>query len=191
MLTDRRVIFESLKMTRTKHFIDGRLKKSKSFLPTVPNWQPLHKVDQKTFKSIISGLHFTHTFVGKHSSRVEMIYQIAVQCVVTRVILFLFSWVVWETLWKVGTSWISSMGGILERGVQLEKGGYDLLNGTNYINYCIIIGPPKILRLSPLLKFSSPPNLIFCSAHRQLFSSEIFTSPLKLGGLLHATCIGR
>ena len=27
------------------------------------NWQPLHKIDQKTFKSIISGLHFT-TFVN-------------------------------------------------------------------------------------------------------------------------------
>ena len=29
-----------------------------------------------------------------------------------------------------------------------------------------------------------PPNLIFCSDHPQLFWSEIFRSPLKLGGLL-------
>ena len=41
------------------------------------------------------------------------------------------------------------------------------------------IGPPQNLR-SPL-KFSFPPNLIFCSGPPQLFWSEIFRSPPKIG----------
>ena len=58
---------------------------------------------------------------------------------------------------KVGTSWISRKGGILEKGgVDLEKGEYDPL--TNYV----IALPPKIL---------GPP---------QLFWSEIFRSPPKI-----------
>ena len=53
------------------------------------------------------------------------------------------------------------------------------------------IGPPQNLR-SPL-KFSFPPNLIFCSGPPQLFWSEIFRSPPKIGrggggGLLPWTC---
>ena len=36
MLTDRRVIFESLKMTRTKHFIDGRLELQVQVLFALP-----------------------------------------------------------------------------------------------------------------------------------------------------------
>ena len=42
------------------------------------------------------------------------------------------------------------------------------------------IGPPKIL--GPPLNLVPQPNLIFCSGPPQLFWSEIFKSPLKLGG---------
>ena len=42
------------------------------------------------------------------------------------------------------------------------------------------IDPPKIL--APPFNLAPPPNLIFCSGPPQLFWSEIFRSPLKLGG---------
>ena len=64
--------------------------------------------------------------------------------------------------------------GFLERGGILEIGGR--------------VRPPlPTMFIGPLLKFSSLPNLIFCSGPPQLFWSEIFSPPpppLKLGGLL-------
>ena len=45
------------------------------------------------------------------------------------------------------------------------------------------IGPPKILGHHLNLAPPPPPqNLIFCSGSPKLFWSEIFRSPLKLGG---------
>ena len=46
------------------------------------------------------------------------------------------------------------------------------------------IAAPKILG-SPLNLASPPKNLIFCSGLPQLFWSEIFRSPPKIGGCYH------
>ena len=45
MPTDRPVVFESLKMTRTKHLIDGRLKDDNSYFLTVPKLYRIQALD--------------------------------------------------------------------------------------------------------------------------------------------------
>ena len=79
----------------------------------------------------------------------------------------------------MGTSWISRKGWNLRKvGVDLEKGG--MIPLTNYVH-----SPPPRKILGPPLNLAPPQNLIFCSGPPQLFWSEIFKSPLKLGGCYH------
>ena len=78
-----------------------------------------HKIDRKTFKGITLGLHFTIfvNVVQKLRQRVEVMSKL-----VKRVFqYFCFP----DRLIKVGTSWISRKGEIVEKdgGVDLEREG--------------------------------------------------------------------